>query len=94
MAPVRIRPGPSLGTRAPSFAWPPIAGAQSYDALFLRGGKVIYRGRTRVPRIQVPARIRFTAEVYRWIVRPLVVSGLRTELGTPIVDATFRIDRD
>ena len=93
-APVRVKRGPVIGTRAPSFAWPPVANARSYDAQFLRGGKTIYRSRTPVPRIRVPARIRFTAGVYRWIVRPVFVTGLRTELGSPVVDATFRIDRD
>jgi hypothetical protein len=93
-APGRVRRGPSLGTRAPSFAWPPHAGARSYDAVFYRNGKVIYHARTPVPRIRVPARIRFTAGVYRWIVRPVYVAGLRTELGTTIVDATFRITGD
>jgi hypothetical protein len=88
---VRVRPGPSFGTRAPSFAWPPNATALSYDVVFLRDGKPIYHARTPVPRIRVPARIRFTAGVYRWIVRPVFVSGLRT---SPIVDATFRIDGD
>jgi hypothetical protein len=93
-APSRRGPAGVRLTRGPSFAWTPRAGARYYHALFLRNGKRLYQAETRVPRVRLPARIRFTPGLYRWIVRPVIVSGLRTRLGTPIVDATFRVDRD
>jgi hypothetical protein len=65
-----------------------------YDAVFLRNGKAFYRAETRVPRVRLPARIRFTPGRYRWIVRPVLGSGLNVQLGEPIVDATFRVGGD
>jgi hypothetical protein len=81
-------------TRGPWFAWRPIAGTPHYQAIFLRNGKRLYHAETRVPRVRLPARIRFTRGLYRWIVRPVVVFGVRTQLGGPIVDATFRVNGD
>jgi hypothetical protein len=67
---------------------------RSYHALFLRNGKTLYQAHARVPHLRLPTRIRFTPGVYRWIVRPVIGSGLRVRLGNPVLDATFRVDGD
>jgi hypothetical protein len=61
---------------------------------FLRNGETIYEAQTRLPRVRVPVRIRFTPGEYRWIVRPAIPSDSNTRLGAPIVDSTFRVDGD
>jgi hypothetical protein len=84
---VQLKPGPS-------FAWPAIAGARAYEVLFLRNAKTFYKVRTRVPRIRLPARLRFTPGEYRWVVWPLIASGRSLQRRAPIVDSTFLVDRD
>lgn len=77
-------------TPARTFSWPPQAGAAFYQVTFLRNGKAFYRTRTRVPRVKLPPRVRFTPGGYRWTVRP-AIAGV---LADPIVDSTFQVGRD
>jgi hypothetical protein len=84
---VPLKPGPS-------FAWPAIVGARAYEVLFLRNAKTFYKGQTAIPRIRLPARLRFTPGAYRWVVWPMVPSARGLQRRAPIVDSTFRVDRD
>jgi hypothetical protein len=84
---VPVKPGPS-------FAWPAIVGARAYEVLFLRNAKTFYKGQTAIPRIRLPARLRFTPGVYRWVVWPMIASARGLQRRAPIVDSTFRVDRD
>ena len=82
-------------TRRPYFGWPPHPAAVYYQVRFLRNGtNVFYEVQTRVPRLRFPPPIRFPRGRYRWIVRPAIRSDEAVRLGDPIVDSTFRIDRD
>jgi hypothetical protein len=97
-SPVR-KPVPSGRRKLPlfrparTFAWVPQARATYYQVVLFRNGRRIYQTRTRVSRLTLPRRIRFTAGDYRWTVRPAlrVQNGIR--LADPIVDSTFRIGR-
>jgi hypothetical protein len=84
---VQLKPGPS-------FAWPAIVGARAYEVLFLRNARTFYKGQTSIPRIRLPARLRFTPGEYRWVVWPLTASTGGLERRAPIVDSTFRVDGD
>jgi hypothetical protein len=84
---VQLKPGAS-------FAWPAIVGARAYEVLFLRNAKTFYKGRTPIPRIRLPARLRFTPGEYRWAVWPMIASPRGLQRRAPIVDSTFRVDRD
>jgi hypothetical protein len=79
---------------ARAFSWPPRAGAAFYQVVFLRNSKPFYRAHPTVPRIEIPRGVRFTAGVYRWTVRPAIASDLGVQLGLPIVDSTFQVNRD
>lgn len=81
-------------TRRPYFAWPPQPAAVYYQVRFLRDGNVFYQVETRVPRLRFPPPIRFPRGRYRWLVRPAIRSEEAVRLGDPIVDSTFRINRD
>jgi hypothetical protein len=76
------------------FSWPPRGGAVYYQVVFLRNSKPFYRTRTTSARLQLPARVRFTAGSYRWTVRPAVASDLGVQLALPIVDSTFQVNGD
>lgn len=75
---------------ARTFSWPPQAAAAYYQVSFLRNGRAFYRTRTRAPRLELPARVRFTPGRYRWTVRPAIAGAL----ADPIVDSTFTVSRD
>ena len=81
-------------TRRPYFAWPRKAGAVYYQVRFLRNGHLFYTVQTTVPRLRFPPPIRFPRGRYRWIVRPAIRAKGIVRLGKPIVDSTFRINRD
>jgi hypothetical protein len=76
------------------FSWPPRAGASYYQVVFLRNSKPFYRTRTTAARLQLPERVRFTAGIYRWTVRPAIASDAGIVLALPVVDSTFRVDAD
>lgn len=81
-------------TRRPYFAWPPRPAAVYYQVRFIRNGNVFYQVQTTVPRLRFPPPIRFPRGHYRWIVRPAIRSEGVVRLADPIVDSTFRINRD
>ena len=96
-APARLQPRRPVSVQlkpGPSFAWPAVAGARAYEVLVLRNAKTFYKGRTPNPRIRLPARLRFTPGEYRWVVWPMIASARRLQRRAPIVDSTFRVDRD
>jgi hypothetical protein len=76
------------------FSWPPRAGASYYQVVFLRNSKPFYRTRTTAARLRLPERVRFTAGIYRWTVRPAIASDAGIVLALPVVDSTFRVDAD
>jgi hypothetical protein len=87
--PTKPRKQPKF-TPARIFSWPPHAGAAFYQVTFLRNGRAFLRTRTRVPRVVLPRRVRFSPGGYRWIVRPVIAGAL----AAPIVDSTFAVGRD
>ena len=87
--PAKPRQKPSFKP-ARTFSWPRSTAAAFYQVTFLRNGRMFYRTRIGPPRLELPARIRFTPGAYHWIVRP-VINGA---LAKPIVDSTFEVGRD
>jgi hypothetical protein len=72
---------------ARTWTWPPVAGATAYRVTFTRGAATFYRATTREPRLDLPARVKFTPGDYAWTVVP-VVNG---QPGAPIVRSTFTV---
>jgi hypothetical protein len=62
--------------------------AAGYGVEFRSGAKVVWRGRTRAPRLQV-SRARLPAGRYRWFVWRLNGRGKRK--GRAVVDARITI---
>ena len=78
---------------APTFAWPPRAGAAYYQVALFRSGRRFFHARTRAARLTLPRSVRFKSGTYRWTVRPAIRSRKGIRLGHPIVDSRFRIGR-
>ena len=75
-----------------SFLWPAVEGATFYSVRFLRNAKVFYVARVSEPRVLIPKSLKFTPGSYRWIVRA-DTGPPSHDLGSPIVDSTFVVDR-
>jgi DNA-directed RNA polymerase specialized sigma24 family protein len=74
------RPPDPLGpARERTFSWPPAEDAAGYTFVLYRGEDVIFTGRTRAPRLALPAEWRHDGRVqrlepgtYRWAVWPII----------------------
>jgi hypothetical protein len=71
--------GPVAPARERTFSWPPADDAVGYTFVLYRGEDVVYTGRTRSPRLALPAEWRHDGRVqrlepgtYRWAVWPIM----------------------
>jgi hypothetical protein len=77
-----------------TYAWKPFSGAVYYQVSFVRNGGAFYATQTRLPRVRLPAGLRFRPGRYRWTVRPAIVADLGIRLADPIIRRAFMVRRD
>jgi hypothetical protein len=80
--------GASAARAIPDFVWVPAAGASRYRVEFVRGGQVVLRRTTAVPRLHLAASL-LPPGRYRWRVYALGADG--APLGSALVDAAVDI---
>lgn len=80
-------------TPSRNWAWPPVAGADYYLVEFFRAGQYLYVARPTVPRLTLPASVRFVPGVYRWRVRAGRGVPGANRLDPPLVDSQFILSR-
>jgi hypothetical protein len=87
------RPQASSPGGAPSslYTWRPSAGAAYYDVALVRDGRPIRVLRTEDSWVRLPTTLTFAPGNYRLTVRPAVPGEAGVQLGTPIVERTFRV---
>ena len=87
-------PAPTEGiTPSRVFAWPASAGTSYYLFRIYRDTKLIHEAHPATPRLVLPPSVKFTEGTYRWSVRPGVGPRSQNQLGAPIVDSRFEVER-
>jgi outer membrane biosynthesis protein TonB len=87
-------PSPPAPPPKRTYAWKPFSGAIYYQVSFARNGGAFYATQTRVPRVRLPAGLRFRPGRYSWTVRPAIVADLGIRLADPIIRRAFMVRRD
>jgi hypothetical protein len=85
------RPAPRSRPPARAYSWAPIAGAVFYHVAFTRNGKPFHDAQTRLPKLRLPARLKFPPGRYRWSVRPALVGDSGIVVGEAVVVRSFRV---
>ena len=75
------------------YSWAPTNGAVFYHVAFTRNGKPFHAQQTRLPKLRLPAGLKFPPGRYRWSVRPALVGDSGIVVGEPVLVRSFRVRR-
>ena len=74
---------------AQTYEWPSVPGAQTYQVVLSRAGRIVYSGVTSEPTTALPPDLRLTPGRYMWTATPRFGRRGDTSPSRPVVEESF-----